>query len=629
MGFFSKTLKAAMPKMMGNPITTAVAMVSVALSMVKGKKATKATKNKKKATVKKSKIVSKKQKQQMEVMERVCQSAYGTYIRGVTTVAARYIGHPAVAISASEMVKTMMEEAALPIHKYHVVTPKEKEKIDIKEDALNIMLIFIDSDLERKDKKPSVSFKNDTEWAMLNGLIRSVQYLNNKYHPEIRKASEELQQKKDNWIKESVEFARRVCIEHPEYATMTNKLLYNIPIDETKLNNKEQAELMLSGFASGFIKDSALGLNGLADAAIYPIDTMEVLTSPDIASVAWDGMTRDIKADWKKGTIQGKSEAVGRTTSVALPFLGAISKITKATGTAGKLTGTAAQEAAERAGREASQEAAEKAGREASQEAAERAGKEASQEATERAGKETSQEVTERAGKMDSNISVKKGGNSGANGSGVKISGEKPKTNVGEVKSLESGGKTVGTENKKIGKDNKIISDQMKKANITENSIRLVDENIDREILNKVQQKRQLLNSALKKAPNTGFAEVNIEGLSQTDFFAHSSVKKVEDLSDVVRDRIGYISTEAIEPEFKTLKVNKQNIVDGMDAWDRIVDTESKILEDINTQLKLIDNPTGQIKLYTDLKPCPSCMGVIEQFKKKYPNIEIEVIYTK
>ena len=25
----------------------------------------------------------------------------------------------------------MMEEAALPIHKYHVVTPKEKEKIDI------------------------------------------------------------------------------------------------------------------------------------------------------------------------------------------------------------------------------------------------------------------------------------------------------------------------------------------------------------------------------------------------------------------------------------------------------------------------------------------------------------------
>ncbi len=30
---------------------------------------------------------------------------YGIYIRGVTTIAARYIGHPAVAIPASEMVK--------------------------------------------------------------------------------------------------------------------------------------------------------------------------------------------------------------------------------------------------------------------------------------------------------------------------------------------------------------------------------------------------------------------------------------------------------------------------------------------------------------------------------------------
>ena len=112
MGFFSKTLQAAMPKMIGNPITTAVAMVSVALSVVKGKKAKKATKSKKKATVRKSKILSKKQKQQMEVMERICQSVYGTYIRGATTIAARYIGHPAVAIPASEMVKTMMEEAA-------------------------------------------------------------------------------------------------------------------------------------------------------------------------------------------------------------------------------------------------------------------------------------------------------------------------------------------------------------------------------------------------------------------------------------------------------------------------------------------------------------------------------------
>ena len=64
----------------------------------------------------------------MEVMERVCQSAYGVYIRGVTTVAARYIGHPAVAIPASEMVKTMMEEAALPVNRPFVTITSEQMK---------------------------------------------------------------------------------------------------------------------------------------------------------------------------------------------------------------------------------------------------------------------------------------------------------------------------------------------------------------------------------------------------------------------------------------------------------------------------------------------------------------------
>ncbi len=128
-GIFSKTLQAAMPKMMGNPITTAVAMVSVALSMkVKGKKQQKQQKIKKRQLLKKVKLYP-KNKKQMEVMERICQSAYGTYIRGATTVAARYIGHPAVGyIPASEMVKTMMDEVAPPINKYCVISYRTKQK---------------------------------------------------------------------------------------------------------------------------------------------------------------------------------------------------------------------------------------------------------------------------------------------------------------------------------------------------------------------------------------------------------------------------------------------------------------------------------------------------------------------
>ena len=88
----------------------------------------------KKTTVRKSKIMSKKQKQQMEVMERICQSAYGTYIRGITTVAARYIGHPAVAISASEMVKTMMEKNAPTVNYLVQLKAEPKKESNIKEE---------------------------------------------------------------------------------------------------------------------------------------------------------------------------------------------------------------------------------------------------------------------------------------------------------------------------------------------------------------------------------------------------------------------------------------------------------------------------------------------------------------
>ena len=134
MGFFNKALQAAMPKMIGNPLSVATAMVSFALSVVKGQKAKKATKGKKKTTVRKSKILSKKQKQQMEVMERICQSAYGTYIRGATTVAARYIGHPAVAIPVSEMVKTMMEKNAPTVNYLVQLKAEPKKESNIKEE---------------------------------------------------------------------------------------------------------------------------------------------------------------------------------------------------------------------------------------------------------------------------------------------------------------------------------------------------------------------------------------------------------------------------------------------------------------------------------------------------------------
>ncbi len=336
MGFFSKTLQAAMPKMMGNPITTAVAMVSVALSMVKGKKATKATKNKKKATVKKSKIVSKKQKKQMEVMERICQSAYGTYIRGATTVAARYIGHPAVAIPASEMVKTMMDEVAPPINKYCVIHTEQKQKIATN-DIVQIVQIYKNAIEERKqylkDKKRYIPTIDDYNMTMSNAAIQSIQYLMDKYCPEWEKTIDNIKIKKEEFISNFYENNRQIYIKNPEIGTVFDKMLFDVPIDEKNMNVFEKAEVAMDGVASGFIKDIASGANAIVDMALSPLDTAEALTSPGTLTLGtvWNGLTEDIVNDWQKGTIQGKTEAVGRIISIISPI-----EILKATGVIGK-----------------------------------------------------------------------------------------------------------------------------------------------------------------------------------------------------------------------------------------------------------------------------------------------------
>lgn len=81
---------------------------------------------------------------------------------------------------------------------------------------------------------------------------------------------------------------------------------------------------------------------------------------------------------------------------------------------------------------------------------------------------------------------------------------------------------------------------------------------------------------------------------------------------------------------FETMEVNTNNIINGEGAFDRGVDTESKILEDIAHQLgysKFTVDETikGNVYLITERPPCPSCQSVIEQFKQMFPNVNVIV----
>nr|WP_269321444.1 deaminase domain-containing protein [Bacillus sp. UNC437CL72CviS29] len=56
--------------------------------------------------------------------------------------------------------------------------------------------------------------------------------------------------------------------------------------------------------------------------------------------------------------------------------------------------------------------------------------------------------------------------------------------------------------------------------------------------------------------------------------------------------------------------------------FDRFYDTEAKILEDIASSI------FGKIDLYTELDACQSRSNIILEFRKEYPNIQLN-IYTK
>ena len=79
---------------------------------------------------------------------------------------------------------------------------------------------------------------------------------------------------------------------------------------------------------------------------------------------------------------------------------------------------------------------------------------------------------------------------------------------------------------------------------------------------------------------------------------------------------------------FESCKVNKLGKL-GI-GYNRINDSEKKIFEKIH---KLIDDKSlsdeGELILYSKWEPCPSCYYVISQFIKKYPKINLNVMYYK
>ena len=83
------------------------------------------------------------------------------------------------------------------------------------------------------------------------------------------------------------------------------------------------------------------------------------------------------------------------------------------------------------------------------------------------------------------------------------------------------------------------------------------------------------------------------------------------------------------KPKSKSEGGQFEPIIDSYSNLVMDTDAEYKALSAIADTLDLLDedNLRGKLYLYTERKPCESCTYVLQQFKDKYPKIEIAEIF--
>lgn len=127
--------------------------------------------------------------------------------------------------------------------------------------------------------------------------------------------------------------------------------------------------------------------------------------------------------------------------------------------------------------------------------------------------------------------------------------------------------------------------------------------------------KRDTLRSTEKKSGNIGIME-----LDGKTYYAHSHLddatyKGYRNLDQATKDII------VLKPETETFKASK------VSGYIRDSDSEYKLFNYIATQKQ--PNDTFTVNMLSERCMCESCIGVMEQFKKMYPNATINMVSNK
>ncbi|MDU8432986.1 deaminase domain-containing protein [Pseudomonas syringae pv. actinidifoliorum] len=124
----------------------------------------------------------------------------------------------------------------------------------------------------------------------------------------------------------------------------------------------------------------------------------------------------------------------------------------------------------------------------------------------------------------------------------------------------------------------------------------------------------------LPSGGNAAFAEINIGSLSPETMVMKAFSGFDDRIEEFLPKPQGDASTWSLQP-----KVATQKYIDTPEGYLRDIDTEFKILETVSQRLKGDSLAAGSINLISEKAVCPSCTSVIEQFRLKYPKVQLNV----
>ncbi|MGA3817116.1 deaminase domain-containing protein [Ralstonia nicotianae] len=144
-----------------------------------------------------------------------------------------------------------------------------------------------------------------------------------------------------------------------------------------------------------------------------------------------------------------------------------------------------------------------------------------------------------------------------------------------------------------------------------------------RDIQQRLADVAELARSGLPRTGNVAVAEVKIPALSSETSMMKAYSSYDEAINGFLPKPAGDMDTWLLKPS-----VASSRVIDSPVGYLRDVDTEFKILETVAQRLGGNKSASGVINLFSEKDVCPSCTGVIMQFRKMFPNIQLNV-FTK